>query len=92
MREENSINCDLASAALLELTPSLREKIKLLIPQGSTRDQAATFIREKAWSELCLAARQAGKLPVDYSAQILERYCEEMAIGHRPAAFVDLLD
>ena len=89
MNEELDIDFEFATVAFLELTPSLREQIKLLTPQGSTREQATAFFRQKAWAELCLAARQCGKLPADYAAHVIELYRAELAKGRRPSRLMD---
>lgn len=83
MSAQDHVNVELATVAFLELTPSLRQQIQLLIPLGSTREQAAEFFRQKAWSELCLAARLSGKQPADYAAQVIDLYRAELAKGHR---------
>lgn len=89
MTAQNQVNIELATVAFLELTPSLRHQIQLLIPQGSTREQAGDFFRQKAWSELCQAARQCGKQPADYAAQVIDLYRAELAKGHRRAPPID---
>ncbi|EOV2221062.1 hypothetical protein JOY19_10955 [Pseudomonas aeruginosa] len=47
MTAQNHVNIELANVAFLELTPSLRHQIQLLIPQGNTREQAGTFFDRK---------------------------------------------
>jgi hypothetical protein len=89
MKDTELDTMELATLAFLELTPSLRQQIQLLIPQGSTREQAGAFFRQKAWSELCHAARQCGKQPADYAAQVIELYRAELAKGHRRAPPID---
>jgi len=91
MKEPSPVDIELATVAFLELTPSLREQIKLLIPSGSTRQQAASFFRQKAWSELCQAARQSGKQPMDYAAQVIELYRAELARVKRSPSTLERL-
>lgn len=81
MTSQNPVNIELATVAFLELTPSLRQQIQLLTPQGSTREQAGDFLRQKAWAERCNAARQCGKQPADYAAQVIELYRAQIAKG-----------
>lgn len=89
MTPQNHVNVELPTVAFLELTPSLRQQIQLLIPQGSTREQAGAFFKQKAWSELCQAARQCGKQPGDYAVQVIEIYRAELAKGHRRPPPID---
>lgn len=89
MPPQNHINVELATVAFLELTPSLRQQIQLLIPEGITHEQAGALFRQKAWAELCLAARQCGKEPADYAAQVIELYRAELAKGNRRAPPID---
>jgi hypothetical protein len=79
MKEPDLDKIELATVAFLEMTPSLREQIKLLIPLGSTREQARTYFRTKAWSELCDAAKRAGKKPMEYADQVIELYRADLA-------------
>ena len=64
MEETDLETMELATLAFLELTPSLREQIKLLIPASIPREEAGAFFRHKAWSELCHAAKQSGIQPM----------------------------
>ncbi|WP_236173230.1 hypothetical protein [Pseudomonas pseudonitroreducens] len=81
MEDNDRKTMELATHAFLELTPSLREQIKLLIPVDCTPDQSEALFRQKAWSELCLAAKQAGKEPMEYSRQIIKLYKAEPVRG-----------
>lgn len=84
---------ELATLAFLELTPSLREQIRLLIPASMSREEAGSFFRHKAWSELCHAAKQAGIQPMDYASQVIELYRRDLAQNRRlpPGELLKLL-
>lgn len=93
--EENDLETmELATLAFLELTPSLREQIKLLIPASMTREEAGALFRHKAWSELSHAATRAGIRPMEYAKQVIELYRADLAQNSRrppPAELLKLL-
>ncbi|MFV3369569.1 hypothetical protein ACNFH5_15495 [Pseudomonas sp. NY15435] len=79
MKDTDLQTIELATLAFLELTPSLREQIKLLIPASMPHEQAGELFRHKAWSELCNAAKQAGIQPMEYASRVIELYRADLA-------------
>lgn len=78
MNNSSSFSIELASLAFLELTPALREQIKLQLPPECTPEHANSLYRQKAWSALCHAAKQSGKQPMEYAEQIVTLYRDEL--------------
>lgn len=91
MEETDLETIELATLAFLELTPSLREQIKLLIPAAMSREEAGAFFRHKAWSELSHAATRAGIQPMEYAKQVIELYRRDLAQNSRRPPSSELL-
>lgn len=91
MKDDHIEFIELATLAFLELTPSLGEQIRLLIPATTPCDQADVIFRQKAWAELCQAAKQAGMQPLEYGKKVIVAYRNDVMRNRRPSPVGPLL-
>ncbi|HFK2002977.1 TPA: hypothetical protein ACGW3W_002273 [Pseudomonas aeruginosa] len=91
MKDTDLDTMELATLAFLELIPSLREQIRLVIPTSLSHEEAGALFRHKAWSELCHAAKLAGQQPLEYAKQVIELYRADLAQNRHRQPPADLL-